>query len=155
MGTLRRIKKELEEIQSCPPYNCSAGPCDEFNLYKWQATIMGPSNSPYQDGVFYLNIDFPSDYPFKPPKINFKTKIYHCNVNSSGGICLDILKDQWSPALTINKILLSICSLMDDPNPNDPLVPEIANLYLTDREKHDRTAKLYTLKYAVEYSELD
>ena len=155
MGTIKRIKKELEDIQNNPPYNCSAGPIDDDDLFKWQATIMGPENSPYESGVFYLNIEFPNDYPFKPPKIYFKTKLYHCNVNSSGGICLDILKEQWSPALTLSKILLSICSLMDDPNPNDPLVPEIANLYLTNREQHDKMAKIYTMRYAIEYSDVD
>jgi len=155
MGTIKRIKKELEDIQNNPPYNCSAGPIDDDDLFKWQATIMGPENSPYESGVFYLNIEFPNDYPFKPPKIFFKTKLYHCNVNSSGGICLDILKEQWSPALTLSKILLSICSLMDDPNPNDPLVPEIANLYLTNREQHDKMAKIYTMRYAIEYSDID
>lgn len=155
MGTIKRIKKELEDIQNNPPYNCSAGPIDDDDLFKWQATIMGPENSPYESGVFYLNIEFPNDYPFKPPKIFFKTKLYHCNVNSSGGICLDILKEQWSPALTLSKILLSICSLMDDPNPNDPLVPEIANLYLTNKEQHDKMAKIYTMRYAIEYSDID
>ena len=155
MGTIKRIKKELEENQNNPPYNCSAGPIDDQDIFKWQATIMGPEESPYENGVFYLIIEFPKDYPFKPPKIYFKTKIYHCNVNSSGGICLDILKDQWSPALTLSKILLSICSLMDDPNPNDPLVPEIANLYIRDKAQHDKMAKLYTMRYAIEYSDVN
>ena len=112
---------------------------------------MGPTKSPYEGGVFYLSIRFPKDYPFKPPKIIFLTKIYHCNVNSAGAICLDILKEQWSPALTVSKVLLSICSLMDDPNPDDPLVPEIADLLKQDKTKHDETARIYTLKHATEF----
>merc|ERR1712167_562566 len=103
---------------------------------------MGPSDSPYAGGIFFLDIQFPTDYPFKPPKIKFNTKIYHCNVNNNGSICLDILSGQWSPALTISKVLLSICSLLTDPNPDDPLVPEIARQYKSDKEKHDKTAKV-------------
>ena len=121
---LKRIQKELIELNDEPPSNCSAGPVDD-DLFKWNATILGPEDSPYQGGIFSLNINFPADYPFKPPKINFETKIYHCNINSNGAICLDILKDNWSPALTIPKVLLSISSLLTDPNPDDPLVPNI------------------------------
>ena len=97
---------------------------------------MGPNDSPFQGGIFNLSIHFPTDYPFKPPIIffNFITKIYHPNISSSGSICLDILKQQWSPALTINKILLSICSLLTDPNPDDPLVPEAANLFKNNKK---------------------
>jgi len=144
---LKRINKELADIGKSPPSNCSAGPIGD-DLFKWQATIMGPSDSPYEGGVFFLEIQFPQDYPFKPPKIRFQTKIYHCNVNDKGGICLDILKDNWSPALTISKVLLSICSLLTDPNPDDPLVPEIATLYKKNRKTHDKTAAEWTRKYA-------
>jgi ubiquitin-protein ligase len=147
-GTIKRLKSELKELTSSPPANCSAGPVDDNNLFQWQGTIMGPEGSPYAGGIFYLRIDFTNDYPFKPPKIIFLTKIYHCNINASGSICLDILKDQWSPALTISKVLLSICSLMDEPNPNDPLVPEIAYLFKTNRKEHDIKAQQYTLEYA-------
>tara|TARA_Y100000768_G_scaffold277769_1_gene213165 strand:+ start:13620 stop:14087 length:468 start_codon:yes stop_codon:yes gene_type:complete len=152
MSTSARIQKELIELQTSPPSNCSAGPIDD-DIYQWQATIMGPQGSPYEGGVFYLKIDFPKDYPFKPPKMVFLTKIYHCNINSAGGICLDILKDQWSPALTISKLLLSICSLMDDANPDDPLVPDIADLLKRDKATHDEEARLYTLKYAMEFAD--
>jgi len=109
---------------------------------------MGPTETPYEGGIFKLKIDFPADYPFKPPKLQFVTKIYHCNVNANGSICLDILQSQWSPALTIGKVLLSICSLLTDPNPDDPLVPEIAKLYKEDRKKHDETALAWTQQHA-------
>ncbi|XP_053464408.1 ubiquitin-conjugating enzyme E2 D4 isoform X3 [Nycticebus coucang] len=131
---LKRIQKELTDLQRDPPAQCSAGPVGN-DLFHWQATIMGPNDSPYQGGVFFLTIHFPTDYPFKPPKVAFTTKIYHPNINSNGSICLDILRSQWSPALTVSKVLLSICSLLCDPNPDDPLVPEIAHIYKADREK--------------------
>ena len=106
-------------------YFFSAGPKGD-NLYEWVSTILGPPGSPYEGGVFFLDIHFTPEYPFKPPKVTFRTRIYHCNVNSQGVICLDILKDNWSPALTISKVLLSICSLLTDCNPSDPLVGSIA-----------------------------
>jgi len=146
-ASAKRIQKELAEISLDPPSNCSAGPKGD-NLYEWVSTIMGPGNSPYQGGVFFLDINFPSDYPFKPPKVMFRTRIYHCNINSNGQICLDILKDNWSPALTISKVLLSICSLLTDANPHDPLVGSIAQQYLSDRTSHDKTAAEWTRRFA-------
>uniref|UniRef100_A0A672P4Q7 E2 ubiquitin-conjugating enzyme n=1 Tax=Sinocyclocheilus grahami TaxID=75366 RepID=A0A672P4Q7_SINGR len=176
---LKRIHKELTDLGRDPPAQCSAGPvgddcelfCSLFSLlasehvteltlmrhffyslfavFHWQATIMGPNDSPYQGGVFFLTIHFPTDYPFKPPKVAFTTRIYHPNINSNGSICLDILRSQWSPALTISKVLLSICSLLCDPNPDDPLVPEIARIYKTDNEKYNRIAREWTQKYAM------
>merc|ERR1712017_36034 len=144
---LKRINKELLDLGKDPPANCSAGPVGD-DLFHWQATIMGPDESPFTGGVFFLNVNFPTDYPFKPPKINFTTRIYHPNINSNGSICLDILKDQWSPALTISKVLLSICSLLTDPNPDDPLVPEIAHVFKSNRDAYNKTAMEWTSKYA-------
>ncbi|KAI9319394.1 ubiquitin-conjugating enzyme/RWD-like protein [Dichotomocladium elegans] len=142
-SSAKRISKELAEISLDPPANCSAGPKGD-NLYEWVSTIAGPSGSPYAGGIFFLDVHFPQEYPFKPPKVVFRTRIYHCNINSQGAICLDILKDNWSPALTISKVLLSICSLLTDPNPHDPLVGSIAQEYLNDREEHDRIAREWT-----------
>ncbi|KAK7410680.1 hypothetical protein VNO78_01664 [Psophocarpus tetragonolobus] len=144
----KRILKELKDLQKDPPTSCSAGPVAE-DMFHWQATIMGPPDSPYAGGVFLVTIHFPPDYPFKPPKVAFRTKVFHPNINSNGSICLDILKEQWSPALTISKVLLSICSLLTDPNPDDPLVPEIAHMYKTDRNKYESTARSWTQKYAM------
>lgn len=148
---LKRLQKELLEMEKDAPANCSAGLITD-DLFTWQATIIGPTETPYEGGIFNLKILFPADYPFKSPKITFETRIYHPNINSTGAICLDILKDQWSPALSITKVLLSICSLLSDPNPNDPLSPEIANIYKTDKAQFDKNAREYTLKYASGFS---
>ena len=143
----KRIQKEHQDLSKDAPENCSAGSRGD-NLFIWDATIIGPTESPYAGGLFKLEIHFPSDYPFKPPKVTFLTKIYHPNINSYGNICLDILKDQWSPALTVSKVLLSICSLLNDPNPKDPLVPDIAHLYEKDRAKYEENATSWTMRYA-------
>ncbi|OXB56679.1 hypothetical protein ASZ78_013125 [Callipepla squamata] len=116
------LPKELSDLARDPPAQCSAGPVGD-DMFHWQATIMGP--------------------------VAFTTRIYHPNINSNGSICLDILRSQWSPALTISKVLLSICSLLCDPNPDDPLVPEIARIYKTDRDKYNRISREWTQKYAM------
>lgn len=144
---LKRLQKELSDMMLDPPANCSAGVLDQ-DIFQWKATIIGPEDTPYHGGVFNLTIYFPPEYPFKSPKINFKTKIYHPNINAAGQICLDILKDQWSPALSISKVLLSICSLLNDPNPDDPLVTDIADEYKKNKEKFIENARNWTLHYA-------
>jgi ubiquitin-conjugating enzyme E2 D/E len=144
---LRRIEKELADLRKDPPLSCSAGPEDN-DMFVWEACIFGPEDSPYEGGVFILSIQFPVEYPFRAPHFQFKTRIYHPNINSAGLICLDILKGEWSPALTVGKVLLSICSLLTDPNPGDPFVPEAARLYVQDRGAYDEIATAWTLQYA-------
>lgn len=97
---------------------------------------------------FFLDITFSSDYPFKPPKVTFCARIYHCNINCPRVICWDILKDNWSPALTISKLSLSIYSLLTGCNPADPLDGSIAIQHLTNRAEHDRIAREWTKRYA-------
>ena len=147
MSTLQRLQYELKNRDELKSYGITLE-TNEDNIYKWIVIMKGPEKSPYENGTFRLSIEFPANYPFSPPLINFITRIYHCNINNSGGICLDILKDQWSPALTVNKVLLSIISLLNDPNPDDPLVPEIAEVYQKDREKYIENAKRHTEIYA-------
>ncbi|KAK7381179.1 hypothetical protein VNO78_33708 [Psophocarpus tetragonolobus] len=145
---LQRINKELKDILADPPTFCSLGPAKN-DLFQWTATIMGPPDSPYDGGLFLLSICIPQSYPFKPPKVSFRTMVYHPNINNNGIICLNILKDQWSPVLSISKVLLSICSLLTDPNIDDPLVPEVAYVFKTDKAKYEATARAWTQKYAM------
>ncbi|XP_072050954.1 ubiquitin-conjugating enzyme E2-17 kDa-like [Amphiura filiformis] len=144
---LKRIKKELRDLGRDPPAQCSAGPSGE-DLYKWQATITGPPDTPYQGGIFFLKIEFPKDYPFKPPRVSFTTKVYHPNIDESGSICLDILSSTWSPALTISKVLLSICALLCDPNPESPLRRDLANQYKSNPSQYNKDATQHTRTYA-------
>ena len=148
--SIRRLNKELSDItleiqKSKEPITVKLV---NDEIIHWTATIKGPSNSPFEEGIFTLDIIFPTEYPFKPPIIKFLNKIFHPNINISGAICLDILKDQWSPALSIFKVLLSISSLLADPNPNDPLSPDVASIYKQDKAKYIETAKEWTKNYA-------
>jgi ubiquitin-conjugating enzyme E2 D len=145
---LKRLQFEKNIIENDAPCNCSAGPINNDDLFNWQGTIIGPSDSPYSGGLFRLSIIFPENYPFKPPKIKFITKILHPNINRHGSICLDILNVSWSPILNISKVLLSICSLLTDPNENDPLNSSIAKIYKENKQKYNTLVRNFTLTHA-------
>ena len=147
---LKRIQKELTEFNKEEPEGFTAGPVDDSDMFKWEASLTGPENSPYEGGTFQLTIEFPKDFPFKPPKVEFITKVYHPNVKSTGTICLDILKDAWSPDISVSKILLAIQNLLINPNIDHPLEAEIAKQYTEDKAKYEATAKEWTEKYASE-----
>jgi ubiquitin-conjugating enzyme E2 D/E len=148
MTNIKRLTKEFKDIQKDNTPNLSAGPYNENNLFEWGAMIIGPVGTPYEGGIFKLNISIPSGYPLMAPMITFQTKIYHPNINNVGNICLDILKTKWSPALSISKVLLSICSMMNDPNADDPLNTDAGNLLKTNLSEYNRIAKEWTINYA-------
>ncbi|KAM7538821.1 hypothetical protein Aperf_G00000051547 [Anoplocephala perfoliata] len=153
-----RIKKELREFDRYAPTNCSASPIDESDLYHWEGTIVGPEGTPYEGGIFKLIIELPLEYPFRPPKVKFKTPIYHPNIDGFGTICVDILGSAWSPTLTISKgnhyclfqllVLLSISSLLAEPNPLSALQKDIAEQYINNHKEYYKTAKDWTQEFA-------
>ena len=153
MWTKKRIKKELEQFNQDPPCGWTAGPINDSDLYYWHAKLLGPENTPYEGGVFYLSIQFPKDYPFNPPKCIFSTKIFHPNILPNGKICpccpLKELRDLWNPKLSISFILKRIRELLIEPYLEYSCgETEILNLYLHDKKEFDKRAKEWTIKYA-------
>ncbi|ESR55760.1 ubiquitin-conjugating enzyme E2 35 [Citrus sinensis] len=106
----RRIIKETQRLLSEPAPGISASPSED-NMRYFNVMILGPTQSPYEGGVFKLELFLPEEYPMAAPKVRFLTKIYHPNIDKLGRICLDILKDKWSPALQIRTVLLRYCEL--------------------------------------------
>lgn len=145
---LKRITRELHDFSKDPPANCSAGPMGD-DLFQWQATLMGPSGSPYEGGVFFLNVHFPLEYPHKPPMVTFKTPIWHPNIAEDGKIGLDILDENWTPALTLAKVLLSVSALLVDPDPRGALRLDAAQAYQQVRAAFDKTAREWTRMFAM------
>merc|ERR1712224_440338 len=143
----RRIIKETQRLLSEPVEGISAAPAED-NLRHFRVMLEGPRDSPYEGGRFKLELFLPEEYPMAPPKVRFLTKIYHPNVDKLGRICLDILKDKWSPALQIRTVLLSIQALLSAPNPDDPLDEGIAKLWKENEEEAVANAKSFTTKYA-------
>ncbi|KAG1883689.1 ubiquitin-conjugating enzyme/RWD-like protein [Suillus subluteus] len=145
--TVKRIHREVADAKKEDLGSITLAPSTD-NLFRWAGTIPGPQGSPYEGGVFNINIQLANDYPFSAPKVTFVTRIYHMNISDKGNICIDILKQNWSPALSLFKVMLSLSSLLTDPNPQDPLVPSIATEYIRNRVQHDRTARRWTELYA-------
>jgi ubiquitin-conjugating enzyme (huntingtin interacting protein 2) len=148
MFDLGRIQKELREIEKDTASGVTVQMKDN-NLQRLTGYVPGPKDTPYEGGLFVVDIDMDNQYPFVPPKMRFVTKVWHPNVSSqNGAICLDILKDQWSPALTLKTALLSLQALLSSPEPDDPQDAVVAKQYISDRQTFRNTAKYWTDAFA-------
>ncbi|CAI5535493.1 unnamed protein product [Closterium sp. Naga37s-1] len=143
-----RVQRELVEIRRDHESGVTVDvPGDD--LARMSGTIMGPVGTPYEGGTFLVDIVLTDSYPFKPPKMTFITKVWHPNVSSqNGAICLDILKDQWTPALTLKTALLSLQALLSSPEPDDPQDAIVAQQYLKDYQTFVSTARYWTEAFA-------
>ena len=146
-GLPRRIIKETQRLQKEPVAGISCAPYED-NLRYFRVVLQGPQDTPYQGGLFSLEMFLPAEYPMVPPKVRFLTKIYHPNIHKLGRICLDILKGKWSPALQMRTVLLSIQALLSAPNPDDPLDTNVADHWKTNEKSAMENARQWTAKYA-------
>jgi len=145
----KRLQKELKEFQTEAPDWCGAGLAPgQDSLFKWKAWIEGPPDTPFEKGKFQLELDLPTEYPFKPPKVKFVTKVYHPNIKSDGTVCNEVLGDGWSPQLRIQEVLLTMRTLLKEPNVDNPLEADIAQQLKNHPNDFAKTAKEWTKKYA-------
>ncbi|CAH1766582.1 5987_t:CDS:2 [Entrophospora sp. SA101] len=147
----RRLLKELKDYQKEDhPDLINLSPTQDDNLLIWQAVLRGENETPYQGGSWTLRIEIPKSYPIQPPNVKFMTKICHPNINfKTGEICLDILKNAWSPAWTLQSACMAIRLLLSNPEPNSPLNCDAANLLRCgDLLGYESLVRMYTELYA-------
>jgi len=148
MAATRRLTKELQDIQAASSKQFRDIKVDETNILNWQGLLV-PENPPYNKGAFRIEINFPAEYPFKPPKINFRTKIYHPNVDEKGQVCLPIIQtDNWKPATKTDQVIQSLLDLISEPEPEHPLRADLAEEYTKDKKKFMKNAEEHTKKNA-------
>jgi ubiquitin-conjugating enzyme E2 L3 len=144
----RRLQKELADMRASGLKSFRDIEVDDRNILIWSGSIC-PDNPPYNKGAFRIEIVFPAEYPFKPPKIAFKTKIYHPNIDEKGQVCLPIISaENWKPATKTDQVIQALVQLVNEPEPEHPLRAELAEEYLKDRKKFMKNAEEFTRKHS-------
>lgn len=138
--TKRKIMRDMKKLMEEPLDDIKAVPSRE-DIMDWRAIIFGPEDTPFEDGIFELKIQFTESYPQHPPEVSFITEIFHPNVYPNGELCLDILKNRWNSAYGIGQVLLCIQSLLNDPNTDSPANSEASNLYINNKIKYNRKVR--------------
>jgi len=146
MAATRRLQKELGDIRKSGIKSFRDIQVDESNLLVWQGLLV-PDNPPYSKGAFLIDIVFPAEYPFKPPKISFRTKIYHPNIDEKGQVCLPIVAaENWKPATKTDQVIQALVNLVNEPEPEHPLRADLAEEYTKDKKKFMKNAEDFTKK---------
>ena len=149
LNAIKQIKKELEEFRTEPIYSCgvTVGLINPNDVFKWQITMTGPSDTPYAGGLFILHAVFPENYPYSAPKIKFTNKMYHLNVDSNGNVCISTLS-KWTKDTTMAEVLTLIFALFYKQNPESSFYNDRAELFKNNKKEFDKNAREWTQKYA-------
>ena len=154
-AALKRLMAEYRQLVRNPPEGLVAGPKDEMNFFEWECLIMGPVDTPFEFGIFPASLSFPKDYPMSPPKMKFHTiKLLHPNIYADGRVCISILHppgadplgyetaaERWSPVQNVEKILISVVSMLAEPNPESAANVDAAVMWRDDKNKFVDLAK--------------
>jgi len=153
-SNLRRLMNETKQINTEKESYASMFELKMVgeDIYHWTATVYGPEDSLYENYQFELDIKLPEDYPTSAINVKFITHIEHANVNKNGDICMDILKDKWTSALNIRTVLISLISLMNKPNLDDPFNSDLVELYRKDEKQYIKKIKDACKKYAKKHT---
>ena len=147
-GSSRRLAKELAELRAGNSEQVRIVEVDEANMLRWKIQIL-PDREPYNKGAFEVSVNFPAEYPFKPPRITFNTKIYHPNVDEKGQVCLALVSaENWKPATRTEQVINALLVLIAEPELDHPLRAELAEEYNKDKKKFLKTAEDYTRQHA-------
>ena len=145
---MEALKKELEELKNDPIVTMGVVvKAIKGDVFHWQMTMLGPQDTPYAGGLFYLTADFPDEYPDKGPEVKFVNRMYHLNVSNNGHVCINTLSE-WTKGTTMTEVLSLIFALFYKQNPKSAYDTQMAKLFVEDKAKFDQNARIYTDKYA-------
>ncbi|KAG0643042.1 ubiquitin-conjugating enzyme/RWD-like protein [Tuber brumale] len=150
----KRLLKEYKALLKESPEGIAAGPIDESNLFEWECLIQGPEETPFEGGVFPATLSFPKDYPLNPPKMKFTCEIFHPNVYKDGTVCISILhspgddpnqyedaSERWSPIQSVEKILISVMSMLAEPNDESGANIDASKIWRDDRKEYEKRVR--------------
>ena len=159
INALKRLREEYRILNINPIKNicCTIGLVEEENMLKWRASLCGPKDTSYKGGIFFIELDFPDDFPKRPPSIYFLTPIYHLNINYKkperqgyeplGNVSVSFV-NRWNPLTTIREILIKLFTVFYLTNPEGPYGLERANEFKYNRTLYEEKVRYFTKKYA-------
>ncbi|KAJ1662232.1 Ubiquitin-conjugating enzyme E2 7 [Coemansia sp. RSA 1813] len=149
-----KLQKELNQLSKGESSSFSVGLVDDDNLFEWNVTLLGPADSYYEGGMFKAVLKFPLNYPYEPPAMRFTSDLWHPNVYQDGRVCISILhkagddpngyeraEERWSPVQTVETILVSIISMLSEPNPDSPANVDAAKMWRDDKKAYRREVR--------------